>query len=178
MNRISEQASGLRHLRWSREVLATMNAHFEHNPGLAQADRDRILEEVVKLRAEINHLSAAVKAYRDFLERDRTAFRGMLRVGDFLAQTADSADERADAEAIREGFAEAFAAMDRKDRAPKRQAVRAAVARVRAALAAMDRRLAVTLPTAFVESLYPALAQGGAIVADDGDGDDDAAGLM
>src|SRR5262245_16265633 len=105
MKRLSEDASGLRHLRWAREVLATLHAHFEHNPRLGQAERDLVLQEAVELRAEINRLSAAVKAYRDFLERERTGFRGMLRVGDFLAESAESSDDRAEAEAIREGFA-------------------------------------------------------------------------
>jgi hypothetical protein len=173
--RINLEASGLRHLRWAREVLGTLEAHHEHDPRLRPADRDRVLDEAVKLRALVNDLSAAVKAYRDFLERERTRFRGMLRVGGYLAKTARDDDDRAEAEAIAAGFDEAFAAMEARERLPRKQAVRDAVARLRAGLDAMDARLLAALSPAFVESLYPPLAAGGAIVADAGDGDDDAA---
>lgn len=174
--KLSAEASGLRHLRWAREILGTLEAHHEHDGRLSQAERDLVLEEAVKLRAQVNELSAAVKAYRDFLERERTRFRGMLRVGRFLARTAQGDDERAEAEAIRAGFDEAFAAMDARERLPRKRAVREAIAELRSGLDAMDARLSGKLGTAFVESLYPDLAAGGAMVADSGDGDDDAAG--
>ncbi|MFT3776456.1 MAG: hypothetical protein QM820_64775 [Minicystis sp.] len=175
MARLSAEASGLRHLRWAREVLGTLEAHHEHDGRLSQEARDAVLDEAVKLRAQVNDLSAAVKAYRDFLERDRTRFRGMLRVARYLAQTARDDDDRAEAEAIQAGFDEAFAAMDARERLPRKQAVRDAVTRMRSALAAMDGRLAAKLGGVFVESLYPDLAAGGAMVADSGDIDDDAA---
>jgi hypothetical protein len=173
--RLRAEASGLRHLRWAREILGALEAHYEHDPRLIPADRDRVLDEAVQLRTLVSELSAAVKAYRDFLERERTRFRGMLRVGRYLALSAKDDDDRAEAEAIASGFDEAFAAMEARERLPRKQAVRDAVARLRAGLDAMDARLLAALPRAFVESLYPALAAGGAIVADAGDGDDDAA---
>jgi len=64
--------------------------------------------------------------------------------------------------------------MEERERRPRRQAVREAVGALRSALAAMDERLRGALSEAFVQSLYPALAREGAIVADVGDGDDDA----
>ena len=177
MDRIARSASGLRHLRWAREVLATLEVHYEHSARLTTAERDLVLAEAVELRARVNQLSAAVKPYRDFLERERTRFRGMLRVGRYLVETAPGAEERADAEAIHAGFVEVFAEMETRERAPRKAALHQAIDALRAGLAAMDARLGAKLPAAFVESLYPALASGGAFVADDGDGDDDATAL-
>ena len=175
MERLAESASGLRHLRWAREVLATLEMHHEHDGRLTGDERDLVLAECVELRAVVNALSAAVKPYRDFLERERTRFRGMLRVGRYLEQTARGADELAEAEAILGGFTEVFAAVEARERAPRRRELREAIGRTRAALLAMDARLAARLSAAFVASLYPALAAGGTIVADEGDPDDDAA---
>jgi hypothetical protein len=176
MQRLVETASGLRHLRWAREILATLEVHHEHNGALSDEQRDRILSAIVDLRGLVNELSVAVKPYRDFLERDRTRFRGMIRVGRYLEETAGDAEERVDAHAIAAGFAEAFAAMEARERAPRKRALREAIRKVRAGLDAMDARLAAKLPAAFVESLYPPLAAGGAMVADAPDDDDDASG--
>lgn len=175
MERLVESASGLRHLRWVREILGTLEVHYEHDGRLTAEGRDVVLAEIVELRALLVALSAAVKTYRDFLERERTRFRGMLRVGRYLEQTAQGADERAEAEAIRKGFEEAFAAVEVRERLPRKKALREAILRVREGLAAMDARLAATLPATFVESLYPGLAADGTRVADAGDEDDDAA---
>ena len=174
MNRLLETASGLRHLRWAREILATLEAHYEHNGDLSQANRDLCLQEAVELRARITQLSEAVKTYRDFLERERTRFRGMLRVGRYLETSAQSGADRTEAQAIAAGFEEVFAAMEARDRLPRKKALRAAIATLRAALLAMDARLSARLPAAFVDSLYPALAAGGTRVADVADEDDDA----
>lgn len=95
MEKLSPSASGLRHLRWSREILASLEAHYEHNPLLTTPDRDLILEEAMKMRSVIIALSGAVKPYRDFLERRRTQFRGMLRVGVHLCVTARAGAEKA-----------------------------------------------------------------------------------
>jgi hypothetical protein len=176
MNRLVETASGLRHLRWAREILATLEVHHEHDGRLSQAERDLCLDAAVQLRARVTELSTAVKAYRDFLERERTRFRGMIRVGRYLEATAHSESERAEAQAIAGGFGEAFASMEARERLPRKTALRAAVAAFRTALVAMDARLAAKLPAAFVESLYPALAAGGTRVADKADDDDDATG--
>jgi len=175
VDRLSPSASGLRHLRWAREILATLEAHYEHDGRLRQEERDTVLSETVELRAEITRLSAAVKAYRDFLERERTRFRGMVRVARYLVETSPRA-ERAEAEAIQEGFDEAFAAMEARERRPRKEALRAAIAALREALGEMDGRLAKALSGAFVESLYPALAEGRTRVLDGPDEDDDATG--
>src|SRR3954467_4769543 len=88
MEKLSRGASGLRHLRWAREILATLEAHYEHNPRLVQPYRDAELDEAASLRAPGHGPSAAVKPCRDFLERRRVQFRGMQRVGRFLCSAA------------------------------------------------------------------------------------------
>ncbi len=176
MERLVEKASGLRHLRWAREILATLEVHHEHDATLTLDQRDRVLAAIVELRGLVTELSAAVKPYRDFLERDRTRFRGMIRVGRYLEATAWDAEERSEAQAISAGFAEAFASMEARERVPKKRALRDAIRSLRVGLEAMDARLAAKLPAAFVDSLYPALAAGGAMVADAPDDDDDASG--
>lgn len=175
--RLAAEASGLRHLRWAREILGSLEAHYEHDPKLSQAERELLLEEAVKLRALVNELSKVVKVYRDFLERERTKFRGMLRVGRYLVDTARGDEQRDEAEAVQEGLQETFRAMESKERTPRKQEVREAVGELREGLESMDRRLSPKLPAELLASLYPALSADGSKVADDGDGDDDAAGL-
>jgi hypothetical protein len=176
VNRLSPTASGLRHLRWAREILGTLEAHYEHDPRLATAGRDLVLAEAVKLRALVNELSAAVKAYRDFLERERTRLRGMLRVGAYLVKSARGEEEASEAEAIAAGMSDALAALEARDRAPRKRAVREAVTELSAGLAAMDARIGASLPQAFVDSLYPDLTADASRVADVEDEDDDASG--
>lgn len=174
--RLDPRASGLRHLRFAREVLATLEAHREHDARLDQEARDVLLEEAVQLRAEIQALSQAVKTYRDFLERTRTTFRGIQRVGKYLVATARDVEEREEAQAIDAGFEEAFANFEAKERAPRKAAVREEVAALRAHLDAMDERLERALGEGLVASLYPALTADASKVHDDDDDDDDSAG--
>src|SRR5262249_33092907 len=94
MEKLSRSASGLRHLRWSREILATLEAHYEHNPRLTPPERDAVLREAIEFRAVVTALSGAVKPYRDFLERRRIQFRGMQRVGQFLCEGARARAEK------------------------------------------------------------------------------------
>ena len=231
MEKLSRSASGLRHLRWAREILATLEAHYEHNPKLTLLEREAVLAEAVKLRAVVTALSAAVKPYRDFLERRRVQFRGMQRVGRFLCESARAraeksllplgaegllsgdrtrksrgmaeapkgtaeltreaasamrsicksvpdliplADELAEAASILEGFNEAFANIEARERLPLKTALESAIESIRKALTQMDERLSPLLTPTFVESLYPKLTRDGSIVADEGDADDDA----
>ncbi len=171
---LAREASGLRHLRWAREVVGTLAAHFEHHPNLDDAARAFVLEESVQLRAAVERLSMRVKPYRDFLERKRTPMRGMVRVGRFLVAEAKSAEEKADASAVCDGFEEAFANFDAREREPLRREVTRAIDELRAHLEAMDRRVETRLGSAFLESLYPELDPTRSFIVDDGDPDDDA----
>ncbi len=232
MEKLARSASGLRHLRWAREILATLEAHYEHNARLTQPERELLLDESIKLRGLVTILSNAVKPYRDFLERRRVQFRGMQRVGSFLCEDARAraektllplgaegalspdrtrrsqghpeasativertreassavramgravaslnvhADELGDAAAILEGFNEASSNLETRERAPLRAALSTAIDALRLGLEQMNRSLEKPLGKAFLDSLYPALAREGTIVADDGDPDDDAA---
>jgi hypothetical protein len=174
MERLAESASGLRHLRWGREILAALEVHYEHDPRLSQGEREHVLTELMEVRVRITVLSNKVKAYRDFKERERTRFRGMVRVGRHLVSSAQSAEERSEAEAILGGFEEAFAAMEQREREPRQLDVRIAVKALREWLEEMDERLSRWARPGFVDSLYPPLAAGGTMIADVEDGDDDA----
>jgi hypothetical protein len=168
---LSRSSSGLRHLRWSREVVATIEAHAAHNPLLAASEREALRDEAAALQASVDALSAAAKPYRDFLERTRVHYRARARVAAFLGESLGGKDARALAAA----FEAESAAMEVTLRRPRKEALAAAKERLRAAMERMDTRLGELLSAAFVESLYPPLAGSGALVADDGDPDDDAA---
>ncbi|WP_437783171.1 hypothetical protein [Sorangium sp. So ce1097] len=178
--RLSRGASGLRHLRWAREVLATLEAHVEHNPSLADADREALRGEARALAAAVQALSGAVKPYRDFLERTRVRYRGRVRVAEHLVREsnaddaggADGAGEAARAH-LEEAQA-ALASMEETQRRPLKAALSAEIDRLREAMSQMDLRLEARLSAAFVESLYPPLTDGASRVVDDGDPDDDA----
>lgn len=142
MEKLSPSASGLRHLRWSREILASLEAHYEHNPLLSTPDRDLILDEAVKVRALVIALSAAVKPYRDFLERRRTQFRGMLRVGVHLCVTARA---RAESALLVHG-AEGLLAPDRTRRSHGHDAGPEDLAQTTREAAAAMRSIAKSLP--------------------------------
>lgn len=181
--RLSRGASGLRHLRWAREVLATLEAHVEHDPSLADADREALRGEARALAAAVQALSGAVKPYRDFLERTRVRYRGRVRVAEHLVRESNADDaggaEGAGgaAEAARAHLEEAQAAlasMEETQRRPLKAALSAEIDRLREAMSQMDERLEARLSAAFVESLYPPLTDGASRVVDDGDPDDDA----
>jgi hypothetical protein len=148
--------------------------HYEHNPRVTGAEREVLLNEAMLLERVIHGLSIVVKSYRDFLERERTRFRGMLRVGSFLVATARTDEERAEASAISEGFEQAFAGMEARDRAPRKRALRDSVAGLRRALLDMNGRVTAALGEAFTTSLYPALCACDTEIVDGDDNDDDA----
>lgn len=169
--RLARATSGLRHLRWGREVLATLEAHIERNPTLSEDEREALRDEARALAGAVQALSGAVKPYRDFLERTRVHARGRVRVAEFL-ERASSGDEAARAR-IEEARA-ALADQEAKQRRPLKAALRIEIDRLRAAMERMDGRVGQRLSAAFVESLYPPLARADTRVADDGDPDDDA----
>jgi flagellar biosynthesis/type III secretory pathway protein FliH len=174
---LSESASGLRHLRWAREILASLEAHAEGEGLLGHAEREALREEAARLREQVERLSGAVKPYRDFLERTRVRLRGNQRAARFAC---DEAQRRAD-EAAREQAAarltahdNALAQMEAGQRRSLKIALRAAITEIRAELEAMNARLEARLSSRLVESLYPPLTRARTIVADAPDDDDDA----
>lgn len=171
METLSEAASGLRHLRWAREILASLEAHAAGEGLLDAASRELLNDEATGLRELVQKLSGAVKPYRDFLERTRVHFRASLRAAAFAAERREprSAARLADREA-------AFARMEAEQRLPLKAALRGVIAELRAHLAAMNDRLRARVPGAerLLDSIYPELARGGDRVADIDDNDDDA----
>jgi hypothetical protein len=220
-DKLGRGASGLRHLRWAREIYATLAAHAESSE-LGEPQRMALAKELTRLDARIQGLSGAVKGYRDFLERERVRYRGAIRaalhagaeaartateqsaeVGAAVAKRGDTAPETRERARGRAGELRALAVAVRKDGGdasrieaaasrieaavksmqtdalPRQRALKAAlevaISSLREALEDMDGRLAGVVSEAFVDSLYPALARGGSIVADEGDDDDDSA---
>ncbi len=217
-DKLGRGASGLRHLRWAREIYATLAAHAEGSE-MSEPQRMALAKELTRLDARIQGLSGAVKGYRDFLERERVRYRGAIRAalhagaeaartaletepGATIAKRSDAAPETRERARSRVGEMRALAAAVRKnggdaarleasanrieaavksmqtDALPRQRALKAAlevaISSLREALEDMDGRIAAVVSEAFVDSLYPALARGGTLVADEGDDDDDA----
>ncbi len=83
--RLARTASGSRHLRWGQEVYATIDAHLEHNPRLTEAQRAALTSEREAGQRLLGNLTAAVTAYRGFLDTGFLPVRASLRVANFLA---------------------------------------------------------------------------------------------
>ena len=173
MDRLTRGASGLRHLRWAREIYGTLAAHVEQ--GVPGAGKKAALEkELVRLDASIQELSGAVKAYRDFLERERVKYRGAIRAAEYASPLAGGYTQ-ADLERIDK----AKRTMER-EALPRQRTLHAAlelaIADLRAHLCEMDTRIGGLMNEPFVDNLYPPLTKDRSRVADEGDDDDDATG--
>jgi uncharacterized protein YhaN len=178
VEKLARGASGLRHLRWAREIYATLAAHVEHSD-LVQEHKTALKKELVRLDKQLQNLSAAVKPYRDFLERERVKFRGAIRAAQLTDDTvrASSADP---GNAQRTQVLEAEA-MFQREALPKQRSLKAnlemAVAEMRAHLEEMDIRVAALTSEKFLTNLYPPLVTDRSRVADVPDDDDDASGV-
>ena len=176
---LARSASGLRHLRWAREVHGTLSGFLPFEAHLSEAQRAVLSAEIERLTRTIGALSAAVKAYRDFLERKRTLSRGKLRAAEYMvsgsAGIASPPGPRAAQTARIQAEAE-LASVIEPERRRLRNALEHAIHTTRTDLLAMDGRLAGAFSASFVEALYPLLTAEGTRVLDDQDPDDDAAG--
>lgn len=94
MEKLSRSASGVRHLRWAREILATQKAQLEVNKRLTAAQKTALDAEVKRLEPRIVALSAAVVPHREFVENAHVAVRAKQRVANYLC---DEAQRQADA---------------------------------------------------------------------------------
>jgi hypothetical protein len=171
MEMLSEAASGLRHLRWAREILASLEAHARGEGLLPAPAREALSEEAARLRELVQKLSGAVKPYRDFLERTRVCFRASRRAARFAVEQGH------ELEAARlEEVEEAFARMEAEQRGPLKTALREVIDELRAWLPAMNDRIRPLIPEGdkLLDSIYPPLASAGERVADAPDNDDDA----
>lgn len=175
---LTRSASGLRHLRWAREVLGALLALSGHASHFTSLQKTAIQTEVAHVTSLLTTLSAAVKTYRDFLERIRTRSRGKVRAAEMLVagvRGLEGVDHAYAARALESARHEMNGVTE-----PERRALHAALGRaiddLRAGLAAMDDRLAAAFSPEVAAAVYPQLTADGARVLDDGDPDDDAAG--
>lgn len=164
---LAESASGLRHLRWAREIRGSVDGFSKLLDAEARqagklprvalvAPRSvELAEASAALGQAIDALSLAVKDYRDFLERERTSVRGLERAEAALGIVPHGR----------------LATLDEREREPRRLAVRAAVRSlretVRETLARFEDEPRLR------EALLPPLADS-QHVADIDDPDDDA----
>lgn len=175
---LDRSASGLRHLRWAREVLGTLtalaalaahDAHDASNAGtprtapFSDPQRAALRAEIEHVAALVSHLSAAVKPYRDFLERTRTLARGELRAAEIIGDSS-----------AHEAAAHEMATVIEPARRALHVALAAAIDKARDGLHSMDERLLATFPAEIVAAFYPPLTPDRTRVLDDGDPDDDA----
>jgi hypothetical protein len=173
VDKLTRGASGLRHLRWAREIYATLAAHVERTE-LNAAKKEALKQELKALDACIQHISGAVKGYRDFLERERVKDRGVSRAIEYVDPKiggvfVSEIEKRA---AAIEAARNASLSRSRSLKAT----LELAIGELRAHLLGMDGRIADLMNEAFVENLYPPLTKDRCRVADDEDDDDDATG--
>lgn len=162
---IARGASGLRHLRWAREVLGTLRGLEALSEGrFGEGQREVLRAEIERVAGLVDGLSAAVKPYRDFMERARTRARGGVRAAVMVGGAEEVAAARGELLAVE------------AKRATLRRELSAAIDGARAGLAEMEGRLRGAFPAEVVEGVYPPLSPDGARVLDDGDPDDDSAG--
>lgn len=88
MQKLSRGSSGQRHLRWAREILATIKAHSDHNYLLSDAQKQALAQEISFLETRISTLATRAAPYREFLETAHVDVRARQRVGDFLCDEA------------------------------------------------------------------------------------------
>jgi hypothetical protein len=184
MVKLSRGASGLRHLRWAREIAATLDAHVQQNHLLDPSQKEALTSEVSRLRAHLQVMHEAVKPYRDFLETAHVAMRGKQRVGAFLSGEAQrraacsgkapEEEDRKKAAALVHQFDEERTKVEEPRRRVLKAALERAIGTLREGVEQMEARLRGQFDPAFIDSLYPALARGRRVVADEDDEDDDA----
>lgn len=88
MARLARGASGQKHLRWAKQILANMKAHTEHNYLLQPNQKTALAAEVNVLAGLVNTLATPVADYRAFLEAAYTEVRARQSVADFLCDEA------------------------------------------------------------------------------------------
>lgn len=84
MAKLTRNASGQKHLRWLREIIATIKAHQQHDYLLTDAQRKALGAELKLLEPLAATLDKAVAPYREFVENAHVEVRARQRVGDYL----------------------------------------------------------------------------------------------
>lgn len=83
--RLAKGASGTRHVRWGREVRATIDAHATHNDLLSAPQKEALRAESATVTALVDALAARDDAYQAWLRTALIAVRAELRVANYLA---------------------------------------------------------------------------------------------
>src|SRR4051812_8421123 len=86
--KLSKNASGARHLRWSREILATERAHLDHNYLMSSDQKAALASEVAIVGGLVEALAGHVVPYRSFIEGAYVDLRARQRVADSLCDEA------------------------------------------------------------------------------------------
>ncbi len=170
---LDESASGLRHLRWAREIVGTLIALAASGELLTDAQATIVRDEAAALTHVIGTLSSAVKGYRDFLERKRTLARGKVRAAEVLLLLS-AMDESAPSLALSNAEAELQTAIE-NERLALRSALSEAIKKTRDHILSIGTRLDAEFPEAACRAVYPLLANDQTAVLDQGDNFDDSA---
>ncbi len=93
--RLRRGASGARHLRWGREIFATVDAHLAHNHRLTEEQRALLTPERATGARLLGNLETAVGGYSTFLMTGHLQIRAELRVANFLADEQQRAADGA-----------------------------------------------------------------------------------
>ncbi len=111
-------ASGARHLRWARQILANAKAHSAFDYLLTEPQKSALATEVGVLEGLVARLAGSVSAYGDFLATAYVDSRAKQSVGDYLCDQAQIRAEghlkprRADVDrALPGGFSSVFSGM-------------------------------------------------------------------
>lgn len=95
MEKLSRAASGARHLRWGREIVATIRAHHDVNYAISEDQKKALAAELTRVEPRLTALSSAVVPYRNFIEHAHIDTRARQRVADFLCDEAQKSAEGA-----------------------------------------------------------------------------------
>jgi hypothetical protein len=86
--KLTATASGTRHVRWARAILATADAHLQHNYLLTPDQQSALTAELGVVRPLFDDLVAKVGPFRAFVETAYIDVRAKQRVADYLCDEA------------------------------------------------------------------------------------------
>lgn len=86
--KLSKASSGLRHLRWAKQILANIQAHQAHNYLVTPEQQSALTTEVQSLETLVASLGGAVGPYRVFVEEAYAKVRAAQTIGDYLCDEA------------------------------------------------------------------------------------------
>lgn len=82
--KLAKTASGARHLRWVKRIVATVHAHQKHNYLLTPDQQNALTTELATLTPLVTTLADAVAPYRAFVEEAYLDVHAAQTVADYL----------------------------------------------------------------------------------------------